>query len=109
MIRRKPRNREVTIKAEWVDGPPMVVVAKTQLSQDETRLLLRLLLEVDGQPGHWEAANAIMSAGIARPDPIPVVLTPLMRSAVKAAVSKEVPLGLRRLRRNLRRLDERSG
>jgi len=98
----------VRIKAEWVDGAPMVVVAKTQLSQDESRLLLRLLLEVDGHPGHWEAASAIMSAGIARLDPTPVVLTPLMRSAVKAVVTKEAPLGLQRLRRNLRRLDQAS-
>jgi hypothetical protein len=81
----------------------MIVLSKTQLTKEEAQRLLRSLLVADGTPGSWEAANAIISAGIARPEPIAVALTPLMRSAVRAAIAHDAPLALRRVRRSLRR------
>jgi hypothetical protein len=78
------------------------MLAQTRLSKEEAQRLLRSLLAADGSPGSWEAANAIISAGIGRPEPAAVVLTPLMRSAVRAAIANDAPLALRRLRRNLR-------
>jgi hypothetical protein len=78
------------------------MLAQTRLSKEEAQRLLRSLLAADGSPGSWEAANAIISAGIGRPEPTAVVLTPLMRSAVRAAIANDAPLALRRLRRNLR-------
>src|SRR3954452_14902086 len=90
----------------WGQGLPMIVLSKTQLTKKEVQRLLRSLLAADGTPGSWEAANAIISVGIARPEPIAVALTPLMRSAVRAAIAHDAPLAplaLRRVRRSLGR------
>jgi len=81
----------------------MIVLSKTRLTKEEAQHLLRSLLAADGTPGTWEAANAIISAGIGRPEPKAVELTPPMRSAVRAAIANDAPVALQRLRRNLRR------
>jgi hypothetical protein len=42
----------------------VIVIAEIELSDAETHRLLRLLLAADGAPGHWDAASAIIFAGI---------------------------------------------
>jgi hypothetical protein len=81
----------------------MIVLSRTRLTKEEAQRLLRSLLAADGSAGSWEAANAIISAGIGRPEPTAVELTPLMRSAVRTAIANDAPPALRRLRRNLSR------
>jgi hypothetical protein len=80
----------------------MIKVSETRLTKEEAQNLLRSLLAVDGSAGSWEAANAIILAGIGRPEPTAVELTPLMRSAVQAAIAHDAPQALQRLRRTLR-------